>query len=157
MKKNKLIDGQRLTLVISEDCKKILNTKLKEQKGQLTITSYIESLILRDKNTQKDIDKVFSLALLNKDLYFSTNATFSNLNQIAHGLNLAKIFDIDNIKNDKERLTRLLNALEESNHNVKQLRLLTLEMLLTLQSGGERRQIKKRLKELTDKEKEEKK
>lgn len=134
MRTNKKIDGLRISTYVDEECKKIINSKLKENNATLTL--FLETLIKKSLFEESDVDKIYKLTKLNQELYIATNSTYSNLNQIAFALNVALKFNTQEMLSSEETIKRLIKELRDVNVNIKKLRLLFLQFLCVLNSGN---------------------
>lgn len=145
-KKNKLIDGKNLHLILNIKAYEELKNKSKE--NSLTMTKFLEKMLLeKTKENQEKISRIFSLTKLNKELYEGTNATYSNINQIAYSLNVQKLLDGGEISDpSKIDLKNISNQIQNLCNDVTSLRILILEFLLILDSNGsEAKKIKNKL------------
>lgn len=134
MRTNKKIDGLRISTYVDEECKKIINSKLKENNATLTL--FLETLIKKSLFEESDVDKIYNLTKLNQELYIATNSTYSNLNQIAFALNVALKFNTQEMLSSEDIIKRLVKELRDVNVNIKKLRLLFLQFLCVLNSGN---------------------
>lgn len=134
MRTNKKIDGLRISTYVDEECKKIINSKLKENNATLTL--FLETLIKKSLFEESDVDKIYNLTKLNQELYIATNSTYSNLNQIAFALNVALKFNTQEMLSSEDTIKRLVKELRDVNVNIKKLRLLFLQFLCVLNSGN---------------------
>lgn len=134
MRSNKKIDGLRISAFVDEECKKIIQTRTKEM--DVSTTFFLETLIKESLYKQTDLERVFKLTELNQDLYIATNATYSNINQIAFALNVALKFNAKEVLTSKDIMINLDKELREINTHTRRLRMLFLEFLSVLNSGN---------------------
>lgn len=146
IKKSKLIDGKNLHFIL--DIKAYENLKNKSKENSLTMTKFLEKMLLEktQENEEKN-SRIFALTKLNKGLYEGTNATYSNINQIAYLLNVQKLLDggeIDDLS--KIDLNNISFQLKNLCNDITNLRILILEFLLILDNNGsEAKKIKNKL------------
>lgn len=135
-KKNKLFDGKKIYFVLEPKAYESLKNNSKEK--SLTMTKFLEKILLEKScENEESISRVFALTKLNKGLYEGTNATYSNINQIAYSLNIQKLLNGGNL----DELTRIdLNNISTSLQNlssdIQNLRILILEFLLILDGNS---------------------
>lgn len=132
-KSNKRIDGMRISTFVDSDCKKIIEAKTKSL--DLSITAFLEGLIKNSALKESDLERIFKLTELNQDLYVSTNATFSNINQIAFALNTALKFEAKEVLSNHDIMKNLTKELKDLNFCIREMRILFLEFLFMLNSG----------------------
>lgn len=145
-KKRKFIDGKNLHFIL--DIKAYKNLKNKSKENSLTMTKFLEKMLLeKTEENQEKISRIFSLTKLNKGLYEGTNATYSNINQIAYSLNIQKLLDGGEISDpNKIDLRNISNQIQTLCIDITSLRILILEFLLILDSNGaEAKKIKNKL------------
>lgn len=145
-KKSKLIDGKNLHFIL--DIKAYENLKNKSKENSLTMRKFLEKMLLeKTEENQEKISRIFSLTKLNKELYEGTNATYSNINQIAYSLNIQKLLDGGEINDlTKIDLRNISNQIQNLCNDITSLRILILEFLLILDSNGaEAKKIKNKL------------
>lgn len=145
-KKSKLIDGKNLHFIL--DIKAYENLKNKSKESSLTMTKFLEKMLLeKTQENQEKISRIFALTKLNKGLYEGTNATYSNINQIAYLLNVQKLLnggEIDDLS--KINLNNITSQLKTLCNDITSLRILILEFLLILDNNGsEAKKIKNKL------------
>lgn len=146
IKKSKLIDGKNLHFIL--DIKAYENLKNKSKENSLTMTKFLEKMLLeKTQENEEKISRIFALTKLNKGLYEGTNATYSNINQIAYLLNVQKLLDggeIDDLS--KIDLNNISFQLKNLCNDITNLRILILEFLLILDNNGsEAKKIKNKL------------
>lgn len=141
---NKTLSGKRMNLLLSSESYKIL--KKYQEKYNTTATSYIEYLIThQDSEFIKDClnkkqelsQKISHIINFNKKLYLDLNATFSNINQIAYALNLAKLQqnqELENLINNAEFQQDVLKALGTNKEELLNLRTLLKHFLELLET-----------------------
>lgn len=138
--------GKKLFFVLDSKAYESLKNNSKDK--SLTMTKFLEKMLLeRSKENQENVSRIFALAKLNQGLYEGTNATYSNINQIAYALNIQKLLSggkIDDLSTiDLKNISYRLNNLS---NDIQNLRILILEFLLILDSNGaEAKKIKNRL------------
>ena len=145
MKTNKIIEGKRVNIVLDSASSKILEDYMDSKK--ITATKIIEDAIKRmpDGLSMKVIEKITTIMRLNDQTYKQANATFSNLNQIAYHLNLAKVYDKEtNLLKDNEMVQELSEVINLTSKYVQDLRVLVLQMqVILMQSFGSKEAVQK--------------
>lgn len=145
--------GKKLYFVL--DSKAYEQLKIECKNKSLTMTKFLEQIILeKSGENQESISKVFSLTKINKELYDGTNATYSNINQIAHSINMFKMLNDGKIDDllQADFLKKILDNFSSLNNDIQNLRVLILEFLLILESNGiENKKIKNKLKKYQSK------
>lgn len=145
--------GKKLYFVL--DSKAYEQLKIECKNKSLTMTKFLEQIILeKSEENQESISKIFSIIKLNKELYDGTNATYSNINQIAYSINTFKMFNdgkIDDLM-QADFLKKILDNFSSLNNDIQNLRVLILEFLLILESNGiENKKIRNKLKKYQSK------
>lgn len=151
-KKSKLIDGKNLHFIL--DIKAYENLKNKSKENSLTMTKFLEKMLLeKTQENQENISRVFALTKLNKELYEGTNATYSNINQIAYSLNIEKLLNGGSIDDAiKIDLNNISTSLQNLSNDIQNLRILILEFLLILDSNTlEGKKVKAKLQKYKNK------
>lgn len=151
-KKSKLIDGKNLHFIL--DIKAYENLKNKSKENSLTMTKFLEKMLLeKNQENQENISRVFALTKLNKGLYEGTNATYSNINQIAYSLNIQKLLNGGNIDDViKIDLNNISTSLQNLSNDIQNLRILILEFLLILDGNTlETKKVKAKLQKYKNK------
>ncbi|PAF53015.1 hypothetical protein BKH42_08145 [Helicobacter sp. 13S00482-2] len=145
--------GKKLFFVLDAKAYESLKTECKNK--SLTMTKFLEKIILeKSQENQENISKVFSLTKLNKSLYDGTNATYSNINQIAHSINTFKILNENNldILMQTEFLQKIMDSFIDLNNDIQNFRILILEFLLILEDNGvQGKKIRNKLKKYQSK------
>lgn len=145
--------GKKLYFVL--DSKAYEQLKIECKNKSLTMTKFLEQIILeKSGENQESISKVFSLTKINKELYDGTNATYSNINQIAHSINMFKMLNDGKIDDllQADFLKKILDNFSSLNNDIQNLRVLILEFLLILESNGiENKKIRNKLKKYRSK------
>ncbi|PAF42168.1 hypothetical protein [Helicobacter sp. 11S03491-1] len=140
--------GKKLYFVLDLKAYESLKTECKNK--SLSMTKFLEKIILeKSQDSQERISKIFSLTKLNKELYDGTNATYSNINQIAYCINTFKILNDGKIDDllKLDFLEKILESFNTLNNDIQNLRILILELLLILENNGiENRKIRNKLK-----------
>lgn len=135
MAANKLQEGKRLNIVISALANEALQQHI--QQTQKKTTRIIEELLetLPHSRGEKVLSQAAALIQMNEKLYQDTNATLSNLNQIAHHLNLAELLDFKNHILNQEFLEKNLLALKRNAQLLQDLRILILQLQILLEKN----------------------
>ncbi|MDO7253069.1 hypothetical protein [Helicobacter cappadocius] len=145
-KKHKLIDGKKIFFVLDPKAYESLKNNSKE--NSLTMTKFLEKMLLeKSQENNENVSRIFALTKLNKGLYEGTNATYSNINQIAYSLNIQKLLDGGEINDlSKIDLKNISVQLQNLCNDITSLRILILEFLLILDNNGiETKKIKNKL------------
>lgn len=135
MKKNKLIDGKRLNIVIDTLASKVLEKKVAET--GICATKIIEQLLktMPDGLGGITVQRVNDMMRFQKKFYLDLNATFNNLNQIAYHLNLAELMHFKEEVLNNELLENTLKQIQTNCDYLQELRILILQFQIILENA----------------------
>lgn len=144
-KMSKRVDGMRISTYISPECKELLTRKCQEE--NLGVTQCLEKIIKQNipplpSQERTDLERVLTLTEINQHLYIATNATYSNINQIAYALNVALKLNRNAVLTSETIIGGLTEELKSLNENIAKFRPLILQFLLILNSGNPQQQRK---------------
>lgn len=131
-KSSKLIDGKKITIVLSAEATQALNYEFSNNKEK-NITRIIEKALLLKKDGLGDFlfQKIIGYMKIHNKVYADLNATFSNLNQISHHLNLCDFLGQEKPIND-DLLNKVFKELKDSTALLSELRILILKVHIAL-------------------------